>query len=136
MKQTEEKILLKNSIITPDGTELTSNHVYDYKSYKDANGEVYMNDGGREYIRRSVNKEPYIDNCIYSTDSFERIRSELSWGTYGKKGTEELHYIKFKDMSNAHIEAITTNFVEGLFINILKEELKYRELNNIFVEDN
>lgn len=127
--------ILRNSIITPDGTELVSRHTHDYKEYKDKNGEVYINDGGIDYIRRSVNKEPFIDNSIYSTDSFEKKRENLDWGTFGKEGTQEFHYKKYKDMSNAHIQAIIDDGYKGIYVNILKEELVYREVNNIFVED-
>ncbi len=37
-------------MITPDGTLLQSYHVHDYKTYKDSNGEIYMIDGGCEYL--------------------------------------------------------------------------------------
>ena len=130
-----EKRILRNSIITPDGTELVSRHTYDYKQHIDKNKELYTNDGGNDYIRRSINQEPYLDNTIYDTDSIEKKREHLEWGTYGKDGSEGFHYKKYKDMSNAHIEAIINDGYKGVYVEVLKEELEYRVKNDIFVED-
>lgn len=44
-------MLLARGITTPDGTTLVSSHRHDYKAHKDKNGQLYMIDGGPEYIR-------------------------------------------------------------------------------------
>lgn len=119
-----ERELLRNSIITPDGTELVSRHTHDFVSHTDKNGEFYFIDGGLSYIRGSVNKESAINNYLYSDDSFERIREEFEWGTYGKNGDEPLKYKKLKDLDTDHIEAILDKGVS--LKSIFEKELDYR----------
>ena len=72
------KKLVLNRIRTPDQTVLTSRHRHDYQYHKDKNGEIYMNDGGVEYIRRSINIEPYEDLSLYSDDPFEILRENIT----------------------------------------------------------
>jgi hypothetical protein len=128
--------IIRNIIKTPDGTILESKHVHDYVSHVDANGELYINDGGKEYIRRSSNIEPYEDLSIYDTDIIEKIRENFLWGTYGKKGNEPLHYKTLNDMSNSHIENILNDNINPKgTLDILKRELVYRKENNILIED-
>ena len=65
--------LIYNAIRTPDGTELVSHSVHDYKTHLDANGKEYMIDGGRSYVRSSANgDEEYL--TLYVDDSHEKIR--------------------------------------------------------------
>ncbi len=128
--------IIRNVIITPDGTILESSHRHDYKTHIDKNGELYINDGGREYLRRSVNKEPFEDLTVYSTDSIEKLRELYYWGSYGKSGDD--YKVKYlKELSNAHIEAIieTQKHLSESIIDIFQRELDYRVKNNIFVED-
>jgi hypothetical protein len=102
--------LIKNSIKCPDGVILTSRHRHDYQSHKDKNGEIYICDGGIDYIKRSVNKIPYTDLSLYSTDSFEKLRGGMEWGTFGKDGDEELKYKSISNMSSNHIKAILSQY--------------------------
>lgn len=128
--------IIRNIIKTPDGTILESKHIHDCVSHVDANGEFYMNDGGKEYIRRSSNKEPYEDLSIYDTDIIEKIRENFLWGTYGKKGNEPLHYKTLSNMSNSHIKNILIdNMNPKHILAILERELKFRKENNILIED-
>ena len=60
-----EAKLLAQRIQTPDGTILHSKHRHDYVTHTDANGETYMVDGGFEYRRGIVNKQPAKDVCVY-----------------------------------------------------------------------
>ena len=130
--------LVYNAIKTPDGTILESEYRQDYKEYKDKNGETYINDGGMVYLRRSVNKEPYEDLALYTTDSIEMIREVCAWGTYGinPNGLSNLRYVKIKNLSNAHLEAILEDCGEDVYKGIIKRELSYRIANDIFVGDN
>ena len=128
--------ILRNIIRTPDGTLLESKTVHDYVTHKDENGETYFNDGGKAYLRRSVNIEPYEDLTIYDTDEIEKIREHFLWGTYGKTGNEKLQYKKLCDMSNMHIKAIIVdNFSPEHVLNIFKREIQYRNTNNISISD-
>ena len=119
--------LVLNRIRTPDGTILTSRHIHDYQLHKDKNKEVYSTDGGIDYIRRSVNKEPYEDLSLYSTDSFEILRENITWGTYGKNYDEPLHYKSISNMSTNHINAILSQYelVEHLK-ELFEREILYR----------
>jgi hypothetical protein len=119
-----------NSITTPDGTVLTCEHRHDYKAHEDKNGEIYMNDGGEFYVRRSVNKVPYIDNSVWTSHGHDKVRKVFSWGTYGKFGDEEYRRITLCDMETGHIEAIidTQRHLPDYIIDIFKAELEYRNV--------
>lgn len=118
--------IVYNAIRTPDGTLLESRHQHDYKEYLDANGEVYMLDGGCSgYSRGSINIEKAERIVFTEDDPIEVIREYWSWGSYGKSGKEPLHYILLKDMSNEHIQAILDSG-QQLRHNLLQRELKYR----------
>lgn len=121
--------LLRNSIITPDGTVLVSKHRHDYQSHTDKNGKTYAIDGGTDYIRwiGDIQKD-CTDTSLYDTDTIEVLREELSWGTYGKDGTEPLHFILIKDMTTEHILNILKLLPLTNFKKVLKRELEYRDL--------
>ncbi len=119
--------LILNRIRTPDGTILTSRNVHDYKSHKDKNGEIYMNDGGVEYIRRSVNIEPYEDLSLYSDDPFEILRENITWGNYGKNGDEPLQYKSISNMSSNHIKSILSKIKLAEYMKeLFEKEMAYR----------
>ena len=119
--------LILNRIRTPDGTILTSRNVHDYKSHKDKNGDTYTNDGGVEYLRRSVNVIPYEDLSLYSTDSFEKLREGIEWGTFGKNGNEPQQYNSISSMSTNHIKVILSNCrVADYMKELFEKEISYR----------
>ena len=119
--------LIKNSIRTPDGTVLTSRHRHDFKSHKDKNNEIYVCDGGLSYLKRSVNKETYEDLSLYSTDSFEILRENITWGTFGKNGDEELHYKSISNMSSNHIKSILSQYKLADYLKeLFEKEMAYR----------
>ena len=120
--------LIKNSIRTPDGTVLESRHRHDFVSHKDTiTGELYFTDGGLSYIKRSVNIKPYKDLSLYSDDPFEILRENITWGSRGKNGDEELHYKPISNMSNNHINSILSQYklVEHLK-ELFEKEISYR----------
>lgn len=120
--------LLYNAIKTPDGTILWCQNRHDFKTYFDTiSKETYMNDGGGYYCRRSVNKVPYEDLSVYTTDPFEIVRQAKFWGSYGKDGKQPKVILSLAEMETEHIEAILKNAfpseeVKPLFV----QELKYR----------
>lgn len=121
--------ILRNAIITPDGTLLESRHRHDYKAYIDANGEEYMVDGGLDYIRRNINKIKPTELLITTESPYYLIREYMTWGSYGKNGDEPLHYINLKDMETDHIKAILVNGSKLLpqFKKVFTWELELRD---------
>jgi hypothetical protein len=125
-------MILVNKIQTPDGTILESKHRHDYVSHTDANGEYYMVDGGKDYLKRSINIIPAIDLTIIDDGSHELRRQYLTWGSNFDKDMNRLPktiYNPIKDMTSDHIQAILDDgwaknnpFYEELF----KEELEFR----------
>lgn len=129
-KPIEHEVILLNQIRTPDGTILTSTHRHDYRTHIDANGKVYMVDGGNSYLRRTVHKDaPYEELSIY-LDPYDHNhnREHFKWGTYGLEGKGPLRRVPLKDLDTDHIEAIleTQKHVPEYFRLVFKQELKYR----------
>ena len=121
------KKLVLNRIRTPDQTVLTSRHRHDFVSHKDKNGEIYICDGGTEYIRRSINTEAYTDLSLYSDDPFVKLREGIEWGSRGKNGNEELHYKSISNMSSNHIKAILLNCkVADYMKELFEKEIAFR----------
>jgi len=123
--------LIRNAMITPDGTLLQSRHRHDFVQYTDANGLVYMVDGGLDYIRRSINDSaPHVDKCVYDDVPHEEQREVATWGTYGKNGDEPRSYVTVANMSTEHIKAVieTQDNVLEQLLTVLKAELWYRDV--------
>ena len=126
------KTIIRNAIMTPDGTYLRSYHRHDYKEHKDTlTGEIYIVDGGYDYLRRSINTTPAVSLDVYLSDPFEMIREAFVWKSYGKN-YEHLPdgiYIKLCDMTTEHIRAIleTQTQIKGTYVEMLfKKELVLR----------
>jgi len=134
-----ERQLVLNQIQTPDGTILISWYSHDFQYYFDSKSkECYINDGGNNYARRSVNKVPAKDISIYADDDFVVVRKIFRWGTYGKVARlENFKWIFLCDMSDEHIRNIIVTqkqineITKGLFV----KELKYRKAKFITVVD-
>lgn len=134
---TEPK-LIANRCITPDGTLLQSMNRHDFAFHTDSiTGEFYFTDGGLTYIRRSANIVPAVSADVWEDDSHEQIREALQWGSYGKEGDKELHYIALKDLTDNHLDAIikTQIHIAMQVRNAMLNEKKYRETNNIYVKE-
>ena len=132
--------LIRNAIMTPDGTVLESRHRHDYVTHVDAvNGQEYMVDGGLDYVRRTFIDEnrPAQDLCVYLEDGHEKVREALTWGTYGKNGDQPLRQVKLSEMSNAHIQACldTVPRMYPQYRTAMETELEYRAEHYIVVED-
>jgi hypothetical protein len=126
-----EKLIL-NAIKTPDGTILMSRYRHDYKIHTDAvSGEIYIVDGGLDYLRRNVNKIPYEELSVYDDGTHETRRNSLYWGkNFDQDGNQlpETQYIPVKDMSSDHILAIlnTIKNISSLYQETFENELIYR----------
>lgn len=133
-----KEIIIRNAILTPDGTYLRSYHVHDYKEHKDTvTGEIYIVDGGNHYLRRSINDVPAEDLTVYLDDNFEVVRMAFVWKSYGKNGEyPQGIYIALCDMTDEHIENIlrTQHHVKYTYIEkLLLEELVYRMNHQHFI---
>lgn len=127
-----------SALKTPDGTILHSEHRHDYKRHIDKNGKAYMLDGGLEYVRSSVNgDEEFIE--IWSDEPFEKVRQYCYRTGYGKPGTKEYGQYKLtflKDMSDEHLKnSIVYVDTNNPFLPLYIEEMKYRQENNIKIDE-
>lgn len=124
--------IICNAIMTPDGTYLRSYHRHDYKEHRDkVSGEIYIVDGGNDYLRRSFNTTPPTYMDVYLSDPFETIREAFVWKSYGKNGelAPEGVYILLHAMNTDHIHAIleTQTQLRGSYVEkLFKQELAYR----------
>lgn len=125
--------ILKNSIVTPDGTELWSKNRHDYIEHKDiVSGEMYINDGGNEYFRRSVNTIPYKDISVIDDGSFECCRYHMCWGVnydVHKNLLRQTKWVAIKDLDTEHIWNILLNIpnIDDYYKKVMTEEIIYRE---------
>ena len=119
--------LVHNAIQTPDGTILESRHRHDYRTHTDANGKTYIIDGGLDYCRHSGHKDQKWVGC-YLEDGHEKVRTHLTWGTYGPNRDQPLRYIRLCDMETDHIQACLKN-VPNMYPQLraaMENELEYR----------
>lgn len=124
-----ERKLLANVMRTPDGTVLQSCHVHDYVEHTDANGKLYMVDGGVQYIRRTWHDEDNgEDLSVYDDDPHAKIRDWFRWGTYGKEGKGPLVWSKLKHLSTNHIEKILDEgYARQHLVKVFRDELEFRK---------
>jgi hypothetical protein len=128
-----KEIIIRNAVLTPDGTYLRSYHRHDYRQHLDKfTGETYIVDGGNDYLRRSINTTPAEDLTVYLSDPFEVVREAFVWKSYGKN-MEHLPdgiYIALQDMETDHIRAIleTQQHIKGNYVeDLMHKELTYRK---------
>jgi hypothetical protein len=75
------------------------------------------------------------------TLSHDELREVFQWGTYGRNGDEPLRFIYLKEISDNHLVNIINHikslnhYDEGRTISYFRNEMVYRELNNISVSD-
>jgi len=124
-----ERKLLANVLRTPDGTVLQSCHVHDYAEHVDANGRLYMVDGGVQYIRRTWYEEGNgEDLSVYTDDPHSKIRDWFRWGTYGKDGKGPLTWKKLKFLSTDHIQKILDEgYARAHLTKVFQDELIFRK---------
>ena len=121
--------IMCNRIRTPDGTIIESNNRHDYVIHLDSNGETYMVDGGKDYLRRSAGHQvPYEELSVYSDEDHSVIREVTKWGTRGIAGNEPLRYVALKDMTDSHITACldTQDQMIRSYRDAMINELKFR----------
>ena len=97
--------LIRNAIQTPDGTVLDSKYRHDYQSHKDANGKIYVVDGGLDYVRATVHDDQ-ISLALYDTEPHEVQAQYLTWGSFGIRGDQPRRDIPIAEMETSHLEAV------------------------------
>jgi hypothetical protein len=125
--------LIYNAIRTPDGTVLHSRHRHDYVEHLDAvSGELYINDGGKDYQRRSVNTVPATELSLTMDAPHEVKRQVVTWKSYGKDGEfPEGKIMALADMTSDHIRAIldTQYHIHGTYLEqLFADELEWRSV--------
>ena len=120
--------LVYNAIQTPDGTVLESRHRHDFKEHTDTiTGNTYMIDGGLDYIRTSMYPDQ-VNLAVYLEDGHDKVRSSITWGTYGKNGDQPMSFVKLCDMDTDHIKAcIKGQPLHPQIKTAFKNELLYRK---------
>lgn len=130
--------ILLNRIKTPDGTILTSYHRHDFVMYKDQNGKSYGVDGGTDYLKRiGYVREDCIDLSVSIDENdidekFETIRESIHWGSRGKDGDQPLSWIKLKEMTDEHLNALLNVYkgpVDPFYKKCFAREIEYRISN-------
>lgn len=86
-----------------------------------------MIDGGSDYQRGSVNKQPAEAHLITIDDPHQLRRKHFHWGSYGKDGKQPLRWIPLEDMETDHINAVlnTCRLVDWTK-QLFKDELEWR----------
>ena len=75
-----DPVIIQNAIQTPDGTILKSIHVHDYQEHTDkVSGNLYMTDGGTEYIRRTIHDDQ-VDLDVTDDMMHMEVREKVGMG--------------------------------------------------------
>lgn len=128
--------IIYNAIRTPDGTVLHSRNRHDYVEHFDTvSGEWYVNDGGNDYQRRSVNVVAATELSVTMDDPHSVKRQIFTWKTYGKNGEfPEGKMIHLCNMETDHIRAIldTQHHIHGTYVEqLFADELEWRSVESI-----
>jgi len=119
--------LIRNSIRTPDGTTLVSRHRHHFVCHNDtSNGKRYCLDGGLSYSRFIGDIEDCEDTSLYDDDPHMLLREAIEWG---RITNGEHEYVKIKNMSKAHINAIIEDGYKGVYVELMERELIWRRDN-------
>ena len=139
-----EKKVIASRIQTPDGTILWSRHTHDYVAYEDTKtGEVYMLDGGTDYMKTSVNQVPAKNVSIYNTAKWKTRREFIIRYTAlldeNKQPTGKSGFVRLSNMSDAHLVDLKKYLAERqialeMRLNILKE-IAYRKFHGISIPE-
>jgi hypothetical protein len=135
-----KRFKIYSGLKTPDGTILHSKHRHDCVMHKDANGKVYMIDGGADsgYTRCSGHKDEELIE-VYSDEPFEKVRQycyRMSLGDPKSKDYPKQQIVFLKDMTDEHLNALLTYCLPvNQYLPLYKQEIEYRKENNITIKD-
>ena len=127
-----DRKILANWIMCPDGVMLPSFSTHDFRQHGDT-----AVDGGLEYLRRVGN---YVEMSVFDDDPHEVIRRFVCRGTSGKNGDKPFHWIPIFKMSDEYLKATIewnkTFGREGNRFNVhYHNELEYRKNHGITIKD-
>ena len=120
--------ILRSRMRTPDGTVMESLSGHDFREHQDANGKVYMLDGGLDYVRCSAHGDEEM-YTLMSDDDHELIRLLVTWGTYGREGDQLITHVKIADMDDNHLQACLDTqkaTMRPALYKVMQDELEYR----------
>ncbi len=116
---TETVELIAQRLQTPDGTIIASGNNHLTVSHLDANGCIYN-------VCKRYKATPEL--AIYSDAPHDIIRKVLSWGSYGIKGDQPLHFITLDKMTTEHIKAVlNTQSLTPAYTRSMLTELSLRD---------
>jgi len=132
ISEIDEKLTYNNIIISDDV----------YEELK----KVWLDNPDWRFTQLLVNTGiiPNFPGMWYYTEDLDvmlnlgfKPREVILWGTYGKNLDQPLKMVFLKNMSNEHIKAILQNVksISNRYKESFENELKYREENNIIIED-
>ena len=149
---TEERKILANWIMAPDGTMIPSMNRHDYRTHETVDTfkrrsmkmddqhmvpdqtRHSMADGGCDYLRRGGK---YTEMSVYSDDPYEVIRRFVCRGGRGIDGTDPLTYVPLMAINNSWLQAIIDYEEEfrpeNKYIKYYLLEQEYRKTNNITI---
>lgn len=127
------RTLLVNKIKCPDGNILHSRGRHDYQAHVQEDGRMYSIDGGFAYHRCSYSDMEYIDLCLYSDDTHEKIRNNFEWTRNYDKDMNLLPQPETKllrDLTDDHIVALVKftkiNGYGDMINKVFIDEVKWR----------
>ena len=120
--------IVRNSMITPDGTEIISKHRHDFVCHTDKNGKQYCIDGGHEYLRKVGDTNDCKDTSVTTDNKHEIVREVFMWNSYGKTGKGPMITKALKDLDRNHINAIlkTQTHIPQEYKDLFIAELVFR----------
>ena len=115
--------IIRNQIMTPDGTILCSRHVHDYVDHVDTKtGRYYAVDGGFDYLKRVGEYEECTEMSVFVSDPHPKRREAFVWKAFTNTGYNSVsRLIKLSELSDEHIVNILATqrlvpWVKSLFL--------------------
>lgn len=126
-----ESHMIYNGVICNKCKEqIASRHRHDYVTC--SCGESFVDGGLEGYIRRSPDAIPIV---YFSSDPHEVIRHFAARGSRGKDNKQPLEWISISKMSDEYLVAVLEYGGADWHLQIIADEIAYRNENNIKIEE-
>lgn len=134
MPSKERQIVYNSVLCLGCGEVLVSHHRHDYKTCGCDNKT--MVDGGTAYLRYGgVDMTKVVSTPVYLDEPFEKVRHHATRGARGKNGDQPLTWIPISELTNDHLHAILDYGGADWHLNLIQQEINYRKLHSIVIED-